>query len=383
MANDEAGCPGCSDHTFPRAIHLTESQVANPQRLLESAEVRPYRPKQRFATESPGDLETGANLSSGFSEQPGKGFIIHPLAWAASPSVQLETPALEGIPSHAEVPALSEEVPLQMERAAPPSIHFMKDAPSVEGDSVGNTPQLLAEDDCKCTDAELDTSFGIDGWQWQADKGDEVKGGTPLDDKGNKDKGKNRASYDVAGKNFPNDPGRFYFAAKVKITVEKTRPKAKIPIVLKGYAICGGVSSYGPKVGDVSDDVPVGRPCTYFFDPAKRPNGEAAWITWLRMVYQIDEDEARDRVRKLAKQAQPKSHDIEYFEWIEYVECKTGTYYIVVPIPPAPLGIDSSVNPPVITYSHVKHVCKLEACGKTLVDKDTLDRKLNVWDSSK
>ena len=67
MASED--CPNCSDHVLPRAMHLKAGEVEAMRGLLDSVNVRPYRPESAavLSADAVSDFEPGLGLPPGFA----------------------------------------------------------------------------------------------------------------------------------------------------------------------------------------------------------------------------------------------------------------------------------------------------------------------------
>ncbi len=155
MTSDE-NCPSCREsHTLPRAMHLTESQVNDAQRLLDSVSVRAYRPAQETAVMNDATVgnDAGFELKYDLSDQADDGVIIQPRTPHETPpaghdltfETDFEQPFAQDFSSEDfDEPSISDP-PLETPPAdvppvgvpPAPTMHFMNDNPSVEGNSVG------------------------------------------------------------------------------------------------------------------------------------------------------------------------------------------------------------------------------------------------------
>lgn len=150
MAKEEDGCQGCNDHTFTRAMHLTDDQVRATQQLLDSVSVRPYRPEQdsRLAVETAVELRGNAETVPESATHAGDGFINRP----ATPVVEPQAPP--------ELPVFPDDQPSRVELPATPAYHFMNESPAVEGDSSGSVFTNVARDSHLVTSGLVSAQIG-------------------------------------------------------------------------------------------------------------------------------------------------------------------------------------------------------------------------------
>jgi hypothetical protein len=283
---------------------------------------------------------------------------------------------------------------------------------------------------CVCRGVELDTSFGIanQGWQWQRNEHAALQ-----DTRGNKNRGGERRSIDVAGQNYPSLTPHVYFSARVVLQVENEDPTKDVATAIVRCRVWPQViSSFGTKRQGVLDEVIS----AWGYETWERNEGiQEALKEWVRRHCPADSVEvcqpgsaepkayreafvaARDASRgRTARQDdegkqngeeedEEKSEDGEeaelseedvkaiidawstsrprgdlrdfvFFETTQKLKCTNEPQRITVRIPLLPISLDDSQKPApaVPAYDHAKYFPELiiVGCGRKGTESTTL-----------
>jgi hypothetical protein len=269
---------------------------------------------------------------------------------------------------------------------------------------------------CRCIKAELDKSFGLNdkGWQWQTGEGEET---VLRDNRGNKDRGAQRRSLDVAGNNYPSLTPHVYFSASVLLTVRNPDPEADVATAIVRCRVWPqNITDFGRRARGVDDEI-----LDDHYGWADDNVSQEALRRWMDEYCHPrnscvlgrkpgpdneEEDEETQEEGPLTKRqfveiltswsvqrGRGGPGDFIFFEHRQKLKCTEGPHRITVRIPLLPISIDTSEGEgnKRAAYDHAKYLADLIIrCGRhdiTLIDSTNKFvsgmYKLNIYDSTR